>query len=108
LDITLRGVDGLFSINPLTGNRTIVEATNVVNEYDSIAQENRLTLTPLLNEGPGVLYDSPVATVPALTSPFYDPIQVGIPLPQWLGILVVGFLLGASYMKGKYDGRVAA
>ena len=109
MDITLRGVDGLFSINPLTGNRTVVEATHVVYRYDSNARENRATYTRLLGAGPGVLArDSDVATVPAPTSSSYDPIQVGIPLPEWFGLLVVGFLFGVFYMKGKYDGRVVA
>ena len=49
------------------------------------------------------------------TPPFHvavldDPewIPAGIPLPEWFGVLMVGFLLGASYMKRKYDGKVAA
>ena len=48
------------------------------------------------------------------TPPFHvavldDPewIPAGIPLPEWFGLLVVGFLFGVFYMKGKYDGRVA-
>ena len=44
-----------------------------------------------------VAYDSAVEVIPA-----------GIPLPQWFGLLVVGFLFGVFYMKGKYDGRVVA
>ena len=97
----------LFSINPLTGNRTVVEATHLADEYDSVSQETRQTLTPLLNEGPVVLFSySSVATVPSHPALPYDPIQVGIPLPEWFGLLVEGFLFGVFYMKGKYDGRV--
>jgi len=53
-------------------------------------------------------FDGFVGPYPAPAQVDPDPIQVGIPLPEWFAILVVGFLLGVFYMKGKYDGRVVA
>ena len=34
-------------------------------------------------------------------------IPAGIPVPEWIVLLVIGFLFGVFYMKGKYDGRLA-
>ena len=53
-------------------------------------------------------FDGFMGPYPVPSQSHSDPIPAGIPLPQWFGLLVVGFLFGVFYMKGKYDGRVVA
>jgi len=90
---------GLISVDPITGDRTVISAAA------SFSDNNGTQIMTILVGSGRALSNGHLAIVP----PDPDPISAGLPgLTGWGIAILVGFLLGASYMKGKYDGRVAA
>ena len=86
----------LFSVDPTSGDRVLIAASNIAFESAETA------MTILVGSGYGIRGEG-LEVVPSL---YHTASLPG--LGGWAISLLVGFLIGASYMKGKYDGKVAA